>query len=98
MLGEAKELLLNEEGILKEGLTFHPILDAAEEYHTRLLNLAIEVCTCMYMYTHAYICVCMYVHVHRTYTYMYTSIYVHLCVLVCQAFQFAILAHHNSLL
>ena len=83
MLGEAKELLLNEEGILKEGLTFHPILDAAEEYHTRLLNLAIEVCTCMYMYVHVHTCIymCMYVRTCTSYVHIYVHEYI--CTFMC---------------
>ncbi len=43
MLGEANQLLYTEEGQPKDGLTFHPVLDAAEEYHTRLVNMAKEV-------------------------------------------------------
>ena len=43
MLGEANQLLYTEEGQPKDGLTFHPVLDAVEEYHTRLINMAKEV-------------------------------------------------------
>ena len=44
MLGEARELLYTQEGERKDGLTMQPVLDAAEEYHTRLVNMAKEVC------------------------------------------------------
>ena len=44
MLGEANELLKTPEGAPKEDLAFRPVLDIAEEFYTRLTNLAIEVC------------------------------------------------------
>ena len=63
MLGEARQLLLSgqdefcqlaeEEGKstkLKDGLTLQPVLDAAEEYHTRLMNMAKEVSRGLYIY------------------------------------------------
>ena len=70
--------------ILKEGLTFHPILDAAEEYHTRLINLAIEVC----MY------VCTYVHTH---TRIYTCMYVYLCIRLFSLLYLPIIIIHSLL-